>query len=714
MSKTSLLDRFPEYQERFRADILAELYRNERSAMAGHFLVALLSVGFTYDAMPRGIAIAWISAVLVGVMFRGILHRRYSRRPRHDARDLKLHTLGISACALGWSLGFVLASPYLDESKNAFYMMVFAGITASAVITLSGRVKSYSTFSGLILGPPIITLMVGPNPDIAIATMALAMLAFCGVGVRKANSVLQAAMLRRYQNTDIMRDLAKAKKSMEKEAQRAEAANLAKQEFLANVSHEIRTPMNGILGMTDIVLQSKLDEDQRECLATAHRCGTSLLTLIDDLLDFSKIEAGRMEVESIPFELRPLAEDLLQLHRNSGKAKVPIRLELDPGLPQRILGDPLRLRQVVNNLLGNAVKFTSRGEIRLRLLVSMEDKEMLQIRVEDDGIGIPPDRLDSIFESFTQADGSTTRNFGGTGLGLTITRSLCELMEGRLEVESMEGRGSTFHLHLPLVDPDHDRLSRESCFLFLDKEHPQAVRVLENLQVPHLTLPVDGDLWNEGRNFFARHGGKRFAVIAAAAGQEEQKLLLAFAKHFHLTLLWHGEAVGKMPEERFGTLLPDPFHQESLEELLQESTEQQKPDTAAAEDAQPLRILVAEDHPTNATIVRRMLEALGHEVTIAVDGQIAFETFRDQGADLVLMDLQMPNMGGHDSTRAIRALPDGRQVPIVALTAHAAQEERERSLSAGMDDLLTKPFTRDQLLATLAKWGHHSHNHHHA
>lgn len=708
MSKSSLIERFPEYQEQFRADILAELYRNERSAMAGHALVAMLSVGFTYNDMPPILAIGWISTVILGVTIRAMIYRRYRSRTRHEAKDLKLHTIGISACALGWSLGFAVASPFLSAEVISFYLMVFAGITASAVITLSGRVKSYNQFSLLILGPPILALFLGPNRSYEIGTMAVAMLLFCAVGVRKVNATLQAAIFRRDQNTDIMRDLSKAKKRMEAEAIRAEAANQSKQEFLANVSHEIRTPMNGILGMTNIVLQSDLGEDQQECLHTAHQCGRSLLTLIDDLLDFSKIEAGRMEVESIPTELAELADDVVQIQRNNEKAKVPIELHIDPNLPKRILSDPVRLRQIITNLIGNAIKFTSEGSVRVRITeqkLEGSEREVL-LAVEDDGIGIPADRLSSIFESFTQADGSTTRNFGGTGLGLTISKTLSELMGGSLSVESAEGKGSTFTVRLPLVDPDHDRLSQNCCFLTLNTQHAVMEDLLNSFCVPHMELEVSPDLWNEGRNFFAAHEGKRFAVVDCQLGEEEQKLLHAFAKHFQLTLLWVPSPEATPTREQQAHLVPEVPNREYLERLLHVPEEAETPTEEVAEqEVGKLHILVAEDHPTNATIVRRMLEALGHQVTLAEDGKVAFETFRDQGADLILMDLQMPVMGGQDSTRAIRALPDGRQVPIVALTAHAASEERDRSLAAGMDDLLTKPFTREQLTGVLEKWG---------
>ncbi|MHC4838991.1 MAG: ATP-binding protein, partial [Planctomycetota bacterium] len=433
-----------------------------------------------------------------------------------------------------------------------------------------------------------------------------------------------------------------------------------------------------------------------------------LLTLIDDLLDFSKIEAGKMEVESVPLEPADLAEDLTTLHRSSGRAKVPVNLELDPDLPARMLGDPVRLRQVLNNLLSNAVKFTSQGSIRLRLLVKGEARDELEVRVEDDGIGIPADRLETIFESFTQADGSTTRNFGGTGLGLTISRSLSELMQGGLEVESEEGRGSTFIVRLPLVDPDRDRLSVPCCMLLLGDTGSSLAPLLDRLQVPYRALAIDDELWNEGRGFLSRQDDlRRLAVVDAGAAREEPELVRAFARHFQVELVWTGSGAAGSAAAEDEAVLPSQVDLPALESLLAREAVALAPDAADEDQAEPtgLRILVAEDHPTNATIVRRMLEALGHEVTLAADGKLAFESFREHGADLVLMDLQMPVMGGHEATKAIRALGDGDRVPIVALTAHAAAEERDRSLAVGMNDLLNKPFTREQLTEVLRTWG---------
>ncbi|MHC4823772.1 MAG: ATP-binding protein [Planctomycetota bacterium] len=709
MRPKRLIDRFPQYQERFHNDLVLDLYRNEKSAILGHLLVICMVVGFKHHQLPLLPLIAWSVAVVASVAARAIYFRRHQRRSRYDGSDLRYHTTCISACALAWSIGFLFVMPSLGAADRAFFMMVFAGITASAVVTLSARLKSYAVFSSLILLPPVVGMFLAPQPDYAIATMAAVFFLFCGSGVKKANQVHQNSLIRRYQNTDIMKDLGRAKKELQSAVTRSEAASQAKQEFLANVSHEIRTPMNGIIGMTDLVLESELGEDQRSCLETTRRCGHSLLHLIDELLDFSKIEAGKMTIENVPYELEAILRDTVELHRLSRRAKAEILFEIDPDLPTRLLGDPNRVRQIIHNLLGNAVKFTPKGFIRVTaaMEVPAHGEERLVLAVSDEGVGIPPDRLENIFESFTQADGSTTRNYGGTGLGLTITRSLVDLMGGSLTVESQVGVGSVFRAELPLHEADRKLLSSPCSVLVVGEGAEDLANALPLAGAKARATTLDTNLWNVGRSCFRDDKAQRFLFLDRSSYESDSKLICAFLRHFRCTAVFTD---GAPPAESCAGLLDfthidGPVGLTPLEDLLQAN--QAKLEHAATEedDGTPLRILVAEDHPTNAVIVRRILEAMGHTVEHASDGRQAVMKFQEQGADLILMDLQMPVLGGHDACRAIRALPDGKELPILALTAHATADERQRSLDAGMDDHLTKPFTRDQLQEALKAWG---------
>lgn len=708
MRTKSLIDRFPQYQERFHNDLVSDLYRNEKSAIIGHLLVMVLVVGFKHEQLPLLPLIAWCIAVVASVAARAHYFRRFQRRSRYDASDLRYHTKCISACALAWSLGFLAVMSSLGAADRAFFMMVFAGITASAVVTLSARLKSYAVFSSLILLPPVVGMFLVPQPDYAIATMAAVFFLFCGAGVKKANQVHHSALIRRYQNTDIMGDLGSAKKDLQTAVHRSEAASQAKQQFLANVSHEIRTPMNGIIGMTDLVLESDLGEDQRTCLETSRRCGLNLLHLIDDLLDFSKIEAGKMTIENVPYELGAVLLDTVELHRLSGRAKAEILCEVDPSLPINVLGDPNRLRQVIHNLVGNAIKFTPKGFIRVTAdrEKGSAGEDRLVVAVSDEGVGIPPDRLQTIFESFTQADGSTTRNYGGTGLGLTITRSLIDLMGGSLTVESQVDVGSVFRAELPLHDADRKRLAAPCAILVIGEGAEELANSLPLAGAIARATTLNTDLWNVARSCFRDKHAHRFLFLDHGSYEADPKLVDAFLRHFRCTAVFtDGEAPAGTCSGKLGFAhLDGPVESAFLENLVQKSMLKETEIATEEVGKRSLRILVAEDHPTNALIVRRMLETMGHIVSVAPDGQQAVTLFQEQGADLILMDLQMPVMGGHDACRAIRALPDGKELPILALTAHATTDERQRSLDSGMDDHLTKPFTRDQLQEALQAW----------
>jgi signal transduction histidine kinase/CheY-like chemotaxis protein len=708
MAKQRLIDRFPQYRDKYHADLVADLHLNEKSAMIGHALVIWIVVAVKWSVLPQLPLLLWGLAVNASVALRYLIFRNYKRRTKTSENDVQWHTVGISACALAWSVGFLAVLPYCGPGDIPFLMMVIAVLSASAVVSLAARLKSYAAFSTLLVVPCVFGLFLSNNPDYATGTLAVIFLLFCGSGVKRANQISQSAMIRRYQNNEIMRDLTKAKRELQEAVRSARAANNAKQEFLANVSHEIRTPMNGVLGMTDLVLESDLNDDQRRCLDTARRSGTSLLRLIDDLLDFSKIEAGKMDVEMVPFEIRPLVTDLAEVHRLSGKAKAEILLDIDKNLPDILIGDPNRLRQVLNNLLSNAVKFTAKGFIRIHAAaVEKDGAQQLEISVSDDGVGIQPDRLVSIFDSFTQADGSTTRNYGGTGLGLTISRKLMELMGGTLGVQSDIGVGSVFTASLPLVVSEFDGLTAEIAMLVIGQDQQELVDHLCELGVEAQHGLLDGELWNIARSLFSSSKAQRFLLMTVEAYSSNSKLVDSFLRHFHCQPVFTNGAPDALPLEHafhcdgdFDTMTLEALAAQT--KLLRAQTETPAPQD---QEVPSLQILVAEDHPTNATIVRRMLETMGHKVEIAGDGQAAIDAFSQHGADLILMDLQMPIMGGHDACRAIRLLPNGKNIPILALTAHASAEERQLSMEAGMDDHLTKPFTRAQLTNAIQLWG---------
>ncbi len=748
-----------------------EVSRNTMMYFVFSSLVALFIYAVLKELHDNTLLQLWLVCIEINIAILAIFHYISSRK-KDDPFENTFFTGGFVFSGLIWgALGGVILSRVSPEC-HVLIIMTLVAIVALGVPLLTSFSRLVFLFSSAVLLPPTFYYL----SEMSTASIGIALVIASLIPVisrvakisrdfknnadslrnkhqRLIDQLNEAIEKSETTNVDLKNEITEKRLTEEaliKARDDAEAAVKAKSEFLATMSHEIRTPMNGVLGMAELLIGTELTSKQQRFAETIHKSGNALLTIINDILDFSKIEAGKLELNKTVFDLRLLIEELGIMFAEQAHRK---GLELTCNYPadghSMFRGDAERIRQIIVNLIGNALKFTEKGEILLKveLFNKDDDKCLIRFRVRDTGLGIEPAAQEKIFDSFSQADGSTTRKYGGTGLGLTICKKLTELMNGKIGIKSQPNLGSTFWFAIPLKKEVaiKQSISKLSNLDFKNNRLIIADSNTTNCEV------LEQQFTSWGMDYYSVDNGKKALRAMKEAFQQGNPFSLAIIdnnlpgldgislarkikndpdlsniKLIMLSSVGNLEETGQWLMAGIESYLSKPIRQSELYESVSKAlasdgeenpTSEQTSATHSLEKTFSLKghILVAEDNMVNQELVKEMLTNLGCTLEVVDNGRKAFETISDcpldnlqQPYDLILMDCQMPEMDGFEATEKLRQWESEQKVleriPIIALTANAMEGDRDKCIAAGMDDYMTKPFNLEQLGALLHRW----------
>ena len=715
--------------ERIRADLARLLQeRLVRESMLGvwvHPILIAVVVALAWPDAPSQLLLAWGGAVLLTALLRGAWIYVAPRRGLHERAVRTGVRITVTLLAIAWGVGGALVLPVVPFDTTALLLVILAGLIASALTTLAADPLSIRGFLAGIALPVFVSLAISDQSHHLAAAIVVAVFTLGMAIVARRAHITLVDHLQITARLAVSEDAAKRAEAVMRDARDlAERVARARSAFLANMSHEIRTPMNAVLGFVELILDTELTQEQRRALELVRSSSEALLMILNDILDYSKIEAEHLELESIPFDVSKVVHATASLLAVRAREKhLELLAEVGADVPRVVRGDPTRLRQVLMNLIGNAIKFTEQGEVVVSVSAAASDgSTTLRFAVRDTGIGIAPEHIGSVFREFTQADSTTTRRYGGTGLGLAISQRLVQLMGGNLTVNSELGRGSefAFAVTLPVEGASPTRgiglaaLGGRRMLIVDDNQTNRRILremlAAEGINVDEASTAAEGlaalrrvrydiailDVQMPDMDGFqlatAVRGEKKIArtnlLMLTSAGQrgDGERCRELGIRGYLTKPISRSDLL-----EALGTVLAGSPDETGSAEVITRHT--------IAESRASLRVLLAEDNPVNQQVAVAMLVKRGHEVHVASNGREALHAVEERDYDVVLMDIQMPEMDGFEATHAIRALPKGKDLPIIGLTAHALSGERERCLSHGMTDYLAKPFKAHELFA---------------